>query len=72
MAMDTKRENEIGLGTKWPFDPLGEGECLASSVFAAKYNVNKNRMLYFHVNLGSMLKTIVTRYNVIAVEMGWE
>ena len=72
MAIDTEREKQIGLGPKWPFDPLEEGKCLASSTFSSNYNVNKNEKLYFHVNLGRLLKTIVTRYNVLAKEKGWE
>ena len=40
--MDTKREKEIKLGPKWPFDPLAEGECIANSVFSTEYNVALN------------------------------
>ena len=51
MFMDTKQEKKIDLGPKWPFDPLNKGECLASSVFGVKYNVDKNKLLYFHFSL---------------------
>ena len=29
--LDTEREREIGLGTDYPFEPLGPGECIANA-----------------------------------------
>ena len=72
MFMDTDREKQIGLGPKWPFDPLGEAECLASSAFESSYSVRKNETIMFHIDIKHLLKTLRHNYNVLATENGWE
>ena len=37
--IDTEKEYEIYLGTSWPFDKLGPGECIISNIFEENYNV---------------------------------
>ena len=64
--MDTIRENQINLGNDWPFDPLAEGECLASSAFQSTYKVEKNETVYFNYTIDSKLDNIRTYYNVLA------
>ena len=31
--IDTQREKDIGIGTDWPYDPLGAGECIVTSEY---------------------------------------
>ena len=31
--MDTERENEIDLGTDWPFEPLAAGDCVVDIAY---------------------------------------
>lgn len=33
--MDTEREKEIGLGDKYPFEPLEAGECIVPYIFSS-------------------------------------
>ena len=37
MALDFAKENEIDLGTQFPFQSLEDGECLLSQVHEKKY-----------------------------------
>ena len=72
MFIDTKREKEIGLGTKWPFEPLGEGECLVAAGFLGDYNVKLNETIIFHFQINDILKALQHNYNILAHEKGWK
>ena len=72
MFMDTKLEKEIGLGPKWPFEPLGEGECLASTSFSEEYSVKLNDTIIFHFDIRNILNVIRHNYDKLAKENGWE
>ena len=72
MAMDTQREKEIALGPKWPFEPLGEGECLASGAFKDKYILSTtSTTIYFNIYLHDVVSGLVSTYNELAVENHW-
>ena len=55
MFMDTQREKEIGLGPKWNFEPLGEGECLANFAFESTYSVTPNETIIFNIDIRHIL-----------------
>jgi len=48
--MDTERENEIGLGPEYPYDALGEGECIVSSDYEEDYGLNEYMTLQIDIN----------------------
>ena len=58
MAMDTEREKEIGLGPKWPFKALNQGECLAYTKFSSTYDVKAGDEIYFTLSIANMMKAI--------------
>ena len=37
--IDTEREKEIGLGPDWPFEPMGESECIINKEIANNYDI---------------------------------
>jgi hypothetical protein len=39
VAINTKREKEIGLGTAWPYEPLPECACIISTALAKDYSL---------------------------------
>ena len=42
LILDTQREKDIDLGPKWPFDPLGEGECIVNEKMLSTYTLKKD------------------------------
>ena len=46
MLFDTKREREIGLGSRYDFQPMGPGECMLNEMMAAKLQVSKGDIVY--------------------------
>ena len=66
MAMDTDREKEIGLGPKWPYFPLKDGECMASTTFSQEYEVNEGDVIYFRLTIHKFLQTLIAKYNIVA------
>ena len=41
ILLDTEREKEIGLGPEYPFEALSDGECIISSEFANRVDLNQ-------------------------------
>jgi len=56
--MDTQREKEIGLGPKYPFEPLQAGECILSSGLLKYSNVG--------VGIGDTIHLQIKLYQLVA------
>ena len=58
ILIDTEREKEIGLGTDWPYKPLGPGQCIISRAFADTIYDD------YAVGIGDKLNLNVLIYNL--------
>ena len=51
MLMDTDREREIGLGTRYKFDAMSEGQCLVSTDLAEMLELEENDLMYMSLSM---------------------
>ena len=63
MLMDTALEKEIGIGTNYPFPPLGAGECVISVEEIKVLNVTNGSMVHMETYMVTMLNAIIDNYN---------
>ena len=63
MLMDTALEKEIGIGTNYPFPPLGSGECVISVEEIKVLNVTNGSMVHMETYMVTMLNAIIDNYN---------
>ena len=63
ILMDTERESEIGLGSDYPFDPLGPGECIISDTYSDNFGIGEIITLRIGEDLFDLLYTQAAYYN---------
>ena len=62
-VIDTDREKEIGLGTQYPYGPLGSGECIISKDYEDYPKIRKNGEIKLQVNLNPLVHTQIKFFN---------
>ena len=63
MYIDTALEEDIGLGTDYPFEPLGPLECIVPKKYQEDYALQLNMPLRINLSAGGLLKSMVFEYN---------
>ena len=63
MAIDSKKEKQIGLGTQWPYPPLEQGECIISSQMSRELQVTTGDIIYLSSDVNYILLALVKIYN---------
>ena len=62
MYIDTQLEKDIGLGSDYPFDPLGPLECIVPSDYKEN-GLAVGSPLRLKLSAGDLLKAMVKEYN---------
>ena len=63
MYIDTDREKDIGLGSDYPFEPLGPLECIIPKKYKEGYGLTVGFPLQLKLSAGNLLKSMVAEYN---------
>ena len=63
MYIDTALEEDIGLGSDYPFEPLGPLECIVPKKYQENYALELNMPLSLKLSAGDLLKSMVAEYN---------
>ena len=63
MYIDTDLENDIGLGSDYPFEPLGPLECIVPKKYKEDYALELDMPLRLKLSAGDLLKSMVAEYN---------
>ena len=63
MLMDTDLERKIGLGTSYPFGPLGEGECVISVEEKKVLSIELGSTISMEIHMITMLNNIIDDFN---------
>ena len=73
VLIDTDRENQIGLGIDYPFEPMNAGECIVPSRFK-EYGFKLGDQLMTKLeHYGDLIRTIAeNNYNPIAETKDWQ
>ena len=53
ITIDTDREAELGIGTRWPFPKLQPDECLIAKVMADKYFIKVGDVAHINIYTGA-------------------
>ena len=61
--MDTERENEINLGTDWPFEPLAAGDCVVDIAYQNELKKEVGDTLILSVPLYPLINMQAIIYN---------
>ena len=56
MAIDFEREREIDLGPLFPFESLGQGECLVSEAHKKKYALEQGQIIELNFNEPNLIE----------------
>lgn len=63
MLLDTDRERQIGLGSRYPHKAMKEGECMLNEMMASKLNVAEGDIMFVRMSLWQDLVAIVDMFN---------
>ena len=55
MYIDTDLEKEIGLGSDYPFEPLGPLECILPNKYKKDYNYTEGMPIGLKLSAGNLL-----------------
>lgn len=63
MLLDTDIERNIGLGTKYEFSAMEEGQCLINEGLAQQMKVEKDDIIYQKIDMYQNLIALINNYN---------
>ena len=63
MYIDTAREKDIGLGSDYPFEPLGPLECIIPKKYKEDNGLIEDMPFNLKLSAGDLLKSMVAEYN---------
>ena len=65
MLMDTQRERDIDLGSKYQMRPMWQGECLISESMATQLGqvTDKGTVIYLKLSIKQNLNALIKKYN---------
>ena len=62
--IDTDLEKHMGLGRDYPFEAMGEGECIVHKKLARDLGVSKGDLIFVDIDMNGTLMTIAENYMV--------
>lgn len=69
--IDTQREKDISVGTKYPFEPMKSKECTISSQLASRIHVKKGDIMFVGVDVYHLMMALIRKFNLeVAVKRG--
>jgi hypothetical protein len=63
MFLDTEIERKMGVGAKYKFDPMKEGQCLVNSETAGQLNVTRGQIIAVKMEMFQNLVALIDEYN---------
>ena len=63
MLIDTDLERKIGLGTRYPFESLGRGECMMHERMATALRLKEGDIFYLQVDMYQNFIDLVDIFN---------
>lgn len=72
LLIDTQREEDIYLGTQYPFGTLEAGQCLIADYVQDEMDLNDIHAIQLYLNMTFTVTAVMENYNVLSVENGWE
>lgn len=72
MLMDTQREEDIYLGTPYPFGTQQSGHCLVTQYNAGIMNLQVNQSVSLFLNVTYTVTAIMENYNRLSTSNGWQ
>ena len=72
MMIDTDRERDIGLGNRYPFDALDQGEVILHDSWQSEAGYVVGDQIKLSFESKTFWNTIVQHYNEKASKYGWE
>ena len=71
MMIDTEREKEIGLATKYPFEALEPGEIILHESWQSEHGYQVGDVLNLNFDSKDLWNTISIQYNELAQVNEW-
>ena len=61
--MDTQREKDIDLGSKYEFSPMTQGQCFVNEEQADSLGVKEGGIIYIKMEMYNNLIALINQYN---------